>query len=197
MTRGPVAAIAVILVFVASFAPTLAQLPTVDASTIDRKVIAGYQGWFSCPNDEARSHAWRHWLNPDGSLAIDMLPDVSELPISVRCKVDNIDHPDGSPVYVFSSRDAATVRLHFRWMREYGIDGIALQKFVNGLKDGVSQRETDRVVDNVRTASEAEGRTFFLMYDISGASAQSWRQDVEDDWSRMVSEVDPENWTGC
>ncbi|MCD8260989.1 MAG: hypothetical protein LUD15_05445 [Bacteroides sp.] len=31
---------------------------------------------------------------------------------------------DGSSASVFSSYNESTVRTHFRWMKEYGIDGV-------------------------------------------------------------------------
>ena len=48
-------------------------------------------------------------------------------------------HPDGSPAHLFSSDNAATVLRHFRWMRDYGIDGAWLQHFVVDLPGGPQQ----------------------------------------------------------
>ena len=53
----------------------------VDPSTLTGKVMAGYQGWFNCPEDGA-GLGWTHWggrrgFKP-GSLTVDLWPDVSE-----------------------------------------------------------------------------------------------------------------------
>ena len=32
-------------------------------SGIEHKILAGYQGWFSCPNDGAPPGYWIHWFN--------------------------------------------------------------------------------------------------------------------------------------
>ncbi len=54
----------------------------VDATTLDSKVLCGYQGWFNTPGD-GTSFGFTHWgqgLNrPDGGrFTVDMWPDLSE-----------------------------------------------------------------------------------------------------------------------
>src|SRR5687767_609599 len=54
----------------------------IDATTLDGKVLCGYQGWFNTPGD-GTTFGFRHWGQgldrPDGGrLTIDMWPDVSE-----------------------------------------------------------------------------------------------------------------------
>ena len=53
----------------------------VDATTLDGKVLCGYQGWFNTPGDGAES-GFRHWGSnlgePDRArFVVDMWPDVS------------------------------------------------------------------------------------------------------------------------
>ena len=75
---------------------------------------------------------------------------------------------------------------HFKWMQEYGIDGVFLQQFVtelksekllkiiilkskNFLRPGTTNREfRDKVQQNVLKGAEKFGREFSIMYDISG-----------------------------
>src|SRR6516225_8351543 len=54
----------------------------VDASTLDGKVLCGYQGWFNTPGD-GTNFGFGHWGNglerPDGGrFVVDMWPDTSE-----------------------------------------------------------------------------------------------------------------------
>ena len=56
----------------------------VDATTIHRKLLFGYQGWFGCPGDGSPLGAWEHWFRRGApasadTLRVDMWPDVSEL----------------------------------------------------------------------------------------------------------------------
>jgi hypothetical protein len=44
----------------------------IDASTIDHKVLCGYQGWFRCPGDPA-NEGWRHWSRDPKRIAADTL----------------------------------------------------------------------------------------------------------------------------
>ena len=38
--------------------------------------------------------------------------------------------PNGEKATVFSSYDESTVMLHFKWMKDYGLDGVFMQRFV-------------------------------------------------------------------
>ncbi|HEX5243200.1 MAG TPA: hypothetical protein VFW23_08030, partial [Tepidisphaeraceae bacterium] len=54
----------------------------IDATTLDGKVLCGYQGWFNTPND-GEHFGFGHWgerlEQPGGRFAVDMWPDTSEL----------------------------------------------------------------------------------------------------------------------
>ena len=58
---------------------------------------------------------------------------------------------------------------HFRWMAEYGIHGVFLQRFVSELSVPMLRRARDTVADLVRESAEKHGRVFAIMYDVSGA----------------------------
>src|SRR5258708_3575516 len=99
----------------------------VDATTLDGKVLCGYQGWFGAPGDGSLKSGWRHWTKQPGSLAddnakVDLWPDVSELAPAERFSTD-FKLTDGRPAEVFSSYKKPTVLRHFQWMQDYGIDG--------------------------------------------------------------------------
>ena len=75
---------------------------------------------------------------------------------------------DGSAAHLFSSANRNTVVRHFKWMRNYGIDGVFLQRFVSVLKSEAALRYSNTVLDNVRAGASQYGRTWALMYDLSG-----------------------------
>jgi hypothetical protein len=147
-----------------------------DPSTIQDKFLVGYQGWFTCPGDGApldpHHHGWLHWLTQPipagGRPNTDLWPDTSAYEPSELFPVPGLEMQDGSVPVVFSSRNAKTVRRHFRWMAEHAVDGAFLQRFLGqcdierGNENIRNQR--DEVGDRVREAAEAEGRVFAIMY---------------------------------
>jgi hypothetical protein len=160
----------------------------IDASTLRRKVLCGYQGWFRCPGDPA-GVGWRHWsrdartLGPD-TLTFEMWPDMSEYEEDEQYAAPGFRYPDGKPARLFSSANPKTVERHFRWMQQHGLDGVFLQRFVVALKD----RSTDLVLSNVRRSAEKTGRTFALCYDLSGAPKDRVYDLVVADWKRLVDD---------
>jgi len=152
----------------------------VDPASLTGKMIFGYQGWFECPGDAA-SEGWRHWLSGKKA-SVDMLPDITELDPAERCATEWTT-PDHQPTWVFSSQNRRTVERHFQWMKDYGLDGVALQRFATHLQPALRQ-PLDRVLANVRAAAESTGRVFFLMYDLSGMTSDTLPT-VADDWARL------------
>jgi hypothetical protein len=132
--------------------------------------MAGYQGWFSCPGDGS-DRGWYHYRGTDGfkpgSCKVDMWPDVSEYE---KVYQTEFVFADGSPAYVMSSYDESTVQTHFRWMREYGIDGVFVQRFVSEIKRPASYNQLNKVWDSAIKAANASERAISAMYDLSGMS---------------------------
>jgi hypothetical protein len=165
------------------------------AATIDRdglrgRVLCGYQGWFTAEGDGA-DLGWRHWrtadpASPTGSrLAVDLLPDVSELTAEERFATDLLD-PDGKPVEVFSSHRKPTVIRHFRWMEEHGIDGVFVQRFAVDLDDTKRLAHATTVLAHCRQGALTHGRVYAVMYDLTGMKRGSLGA-VLDDW-RLLHE---------
>ncbi len=161
---------------------------SVDPSTLRGKVLVGYQGWFNCEGDGSQL-GWKHWARKrsapfaPGNVTVDLWPDVSELDPDERFAT-GFRHADGSVAEVFSSAHPRTVRRHFRWMRDYGIDGAFLQRFATELGHPSSLRNNDLVLSHVREAARASGRVFAVMYDLSGLRAGEVRR-VREDWKRL------------
>jgi hypothetical protein len=160
------------------------------AAAIDRdglrgRVLCGYQGWFTADGDGA-DLGWRHWRktdpnSPTGSrLAVDLLPDMSELSAEERFATDLIG-PDGKPVEVFSSHRKPTVIRHFRWMQEHGIDGVFVQRFAVDLTAAKRLAHATTVLAHCREGALSHGRAYAVMYDLSGMKRGSLGA-VLDDW---------------
>jgi hypothetical protein len=131
--------------------------------------MAGYQGWFSCP-DDGSDRGWYHYCGRDGLFqpgicTIDMWPDVSEYSKTYKTA---FTFADGSPAYVMSEYDESTVETHFRWMREYGIDGVFVQRFVAEIKRPKSYNQLNKVWRSAINAANINNRAISVMYDLSG-----------------------------
>ncbi len=159
----------------------------VNVSTLTGKVMCGYQGWFAVEGDGA-DRGWFHWTKGRGPLGpgnakIDLLPDVRELTPEERFPTD-FHLADGSVVDAFSSFKKPTVVRHFAWMKEYGIDGGFVQRFVGGMRDPRSFRQNNVVLANCREGANRAGRAYALMYDLSGLGAGRMNE-VIDDWKTL------------
>ena len=152
-------------------------------------VMAGYQGWFSAPGDGA-DRGWYHYTGRDGfkpgSASIDMWPDVSEYDKTYKTE---FTFADGSPAYTFSSYDESTVNTHFRWMKEYGIDGVFVQRFVVEMKNNRSYNQLNKVFRSAISAANKNERAVCIMYDLSGMRAGDEKVLI-DDIDRISSEYD-------
>ncbi|KAF7367697.1 hypothetical protein MSAN_00833500 [Mycena sanguinolenta] len=148
-------------------------------------------------------HGWLHWVDQpipaNGRPNTDLWPDVSAYEPSELYPVPGLALKDGAPAKVFSSRDPRTVRRHFRWMAEHGVDGAFLQRFVSqvdpeeaGNQDerfGGTRRLRDEVGERVREAAEAEGRVWAIMYDVSGVPASQIQRIVTRDFTHLLRDL--------
>ena len=73
---------------------------------------------------------------------------------------------------------------HFRWMQQYGLDGVLLQRFVTDIPG--NRAAGDVVLKNVMAAARSYGRVFAIEYDISGANAATVAADLQSDWKYLV-----------
>jgi hypothetical protein len=129
-----------------------------DPSTLEGKVLLGYQGWFRCPGGGAMGTNWSHWANgapTAASLVIDIYPDLREFEPGEAGAVPGMTS-GGNPAYLFSSGNSKTVERHFRWMRQYGLDGVLVQRFVTDIAG--SPAGGDVALRNVMAAVRARLR---------------------------------------
>lgn len=164
----------------------------VDTTTLSNKVMCGYQGWFGAPGDGSSGSGWRHWTKhqgpfEDGNAKIDLWPDMSELDKNERFSTD-FKMPDGRPAEVFSSYEKQTVVRHFQWMRDYGIDGVFVQRFATHLSSEAHLNFCNTVLANCREGANSNGRAYAVMYDLTGL--QKGQIDVViNDWRQLRKQM--------
>ena len=131
-------------------------------------VMAGYQGWFNTP-DDGSGRGWHHYNGPKGfrpgSCSIDFWPEVSEYKKLYKTE---FTFEDGKPASVFSSYDESTVELHFKWMNQYGLDGVFMQRFVSEIRNESGLKHFNKVLNSAMKAANKYERAICVMYDLSG-----------------------------
>jgi len=170
--------------------PALHGGTVVDATTLDGKLLCGYQAWFTAAGDENTFSSWIHWGRnhriPDGSnLLVEMYPDLSEFDSDELFATAMTK--SGEPAFLYSGRTAKTVRRHVRWMSEYGIDGVFAQRFVAMLgQDTAYAAHMTSTLLSLKTGCEEYGRVFAVMYDVSGADEAHFWESMRSDWIALV-----------
>jgi hypothetical protein len=164
--------------------------PTSHFPSYDGLVMCGYQGWFRAEGDGS-GEGWTHYSERGqltaATLHPDFWPDVSEYEKTYPTSLTN---EDGTAARVFSSYDQSTTDLHFKWMQQYGIDGVFVQRFFGGLRTPEARKKSRVVLEHAILSSQKYGRAFAVMYDLSGL-----RDHGEDcsaiiqDWKELVDEL--------
>jgi glycoprotein endo-alpha-1,2-mannosidase len=153
-------------------------------------IMAGYQGWFNAPSDGS-AMGWNHYATKGkfepGYCKVDFWPDVTEYKKTYETPFKKAD---GRPAYIFSSYDSQTVFLHFKWMKEYGVDGVFIQRSVTAIKKPENLRHDDHVMTNAINASVYYHRAIAVMYDFAGISDENndW-QLIINDWKHLVDSM--------
>ncbi len=177
-----------------------AILFSVDHSTLNNKMLFGYQGWFTTIQDgdpfSAANNTDLHWAQGGTGImsslnaTVDMWPDTSAYPSNLLYQTA-LTLPSGATAQVYSAWDAGTVNLHFQWMEQYGLDGAVLQEFVQNYLDSSTQQQAviDKVALNVKAAAEASGRVFAVELDCSACASTSVVQSVQTRWMHLVDSL--------
>jgi hypothetical protein len=157
-------------------------------ATLSGKVVCGYQGWFRAEGD-ASGLGWVHYgpgkRFAPGNCSFDVWPDLAEFTPEERY-ASPFQFADGTRAPLFSSVHPLTVRRHFRWMKDYGLDGAMLQRFAVGLSPGRGAAALDMVLRQCTESANAEGRSLTVMYDLSGLKPERFGV-VAEDWQRLVA----------
>ena len=103
-------------------------------------------------------HWFRYNADPIApNLTVDLWPDVSELSQAELCPTE-MHMADGSPAVLFSDYNQQTVLRHFQWMKDYGIDGVFVQRFINDLSRPNGLRHVNVVLNHCREGANLYGR---------------------------------------
>lgn len=149
-------------------------------------VMAGYQGWFRAPD--------KGMLYPEEKqVRIDMWPDVSEYE---KTYPTGLKLADGSGARFFSSTDKSTIDTHFKWMQQYGVDGVFMQRFFSTARP--EARNRSHVLQNGMEAASKYERAVGVMYDLSGLKGSGEDCSILiDDWKYLVDSLRVTNQTGA
>jgi len=169
--------------------PTPGPSPTpITNAGVKGNLFVGYQGWFDAAGSGSPINRWNHWaagVSPaPGNVKFELYPDTREYTSLFQTSLGNLGN--GSPAKLFSSYTTQTVNLHFSWMATNNIDGVGLQRFGNELGDPSMKSFRDGIATKVRSAAEANGRLFYIMYDVSGMGS-SFVTDIENDWLNTIT----------
>lgn len=161
--------------------------PHVDGQPYDTYtglVMAGYQGWFGAPGDgckhnESQNTVWYHYRENEvfkpGVLnnSIDYWPDMTEYTVKYDTE---FKYPNGSTAQVYSAYDESSVLLHFKWMKDYGIDGVFMQRFVGEVINNPQGKDHfDTVLGHAMKGSNQYERAIAVMYDLGGYNTKDPR----------------------
>jgi hypothetical protein len=157
-----------IVIFVFLPLPFISIMAQQEYNSYKGLIMAGYQGWFNTPTDGA-DRGWHHYSGKQGfkpgSCSIDFWPDVSDYPVLYKTP---FNLQNGNSACTFSSNDSSTVNLHFKWMKDYGIDGVFMQRFIIEIKKPNGRKHFNKVLKSAMSAAQKQGRTLCVMYDLSG-----------------------------
>lgn len=151
-------------------------------------VMAGYQGWFTAEGDGSE-RGWRHYGKKrcggfaPGCTSVDLWPDMKEYS---KQYTTPFSFANGDNAKLFSPMDEETVELHFKWMKEYGIDGVFMQRFVNEVKQSNPKGKAhfNKVLQNALKAANKYNKAICFMYDLSGCTSTDLAY-VQQDWEEL------------
>jgi len=159
-------------------------------SGLKGRVLCGYQGWFRAKGDGTGlgfHHYERNGKFEPGSCTIDLWPDLTGFGSGEKFATP-FKHTDGQKAYVFSSIHPKTVDRHFKWMREFEIDGVFVQRFALLAAKPHTSFELLKA-DNLklslcRDSANRHGRAYALMYDLTDLQDEDFSR-LAKDWKEL------------
>lgn len=117
--------------------PALEAVPSVSASSYSEftgKSVAGYQLWF---NTGTATSGWYHWSGTsapsNSNVHVEVYPDVTEYDQAELAPTALANLGNGETSKFFNSSKKNVIDKHFEWMKNYGIDGAAVQRFISNI----------------------------------------------------------------
>jgi hypothetical protein len=164
-----------------------------DAQDIVGKVIAGYQGWFASGGDGSPVGCVLA-VGTGSHNNFETYPDMREFPATEQFDAPETwgKLPNGNTSTVFASDRDFTIQKHTQWMKQYGIDTAAIQRFgeVSNPTDTRLRDQKNDVTIRMMKACEKTGVKFYIEYDSSGSAVGGWGQNwvtsIENDWSSFA-----------
>ncbi len=176
--------------------PETEAFPSVSASLYSEfigKTVAGYQAWFAAGT---LTSGWRHWNYKTsgapgaGTMSFEVCPDITEYPTEILKPTNFAAMGNGSELKLFNSTDQPIIDVHFRWMREYGIDGAAVQRFIGNIGGSIIKSPSAPIL-KIKQAAEANERIFYICYDTSSSGMnETWDETIKMDWVYNVEQND-------
>jgi len=90
-----------------------------------------------------------------------------------------VKYTNGKKLRLYENARKGVVDLHFKWMQDYGLDGIFLQRFG-------STGHNNQILSQVDAAAEKYGRIYAVEWDIGQRTDHSWDKKLKDDYSKNI-----------
>jgi hypothetical protein len=95
---------------------------------------------------------------------------------------------NGTSSKLFTSSNKTVIDKHFQWMKDYGIDGVAVQRFIGNVGSSIVNSPNAAPL-KIKQAAEATGRIFYICYDISSSGMEAtWDDVIKFDWVYNVEQ---------
>ena len=160
--------------------PTFA--PQTAVNNLIGKTVAGYQLWFTASDTNS---GWVHWSRgqrptTSAQITFENYPDVREYPAAALSNTGLPNLANGSISQLFTSKRSDVVDLHLSWMEQYGLDGVAIQRFSGEVV--TSETPTRNHLNLVQDAAERTGKILYIMYDFSNCNNTTVVNNIKRDW---------------
>ena len=97
---------------------------------------------------------------------------------------------DGRPALLYNGDNSDVINRHFYWLNQYGIDGLAVQRFTGvTIPNSPDFYRSNDILEKVRSAAQTYQRLFYVSYDISDSPNMNngmLAQTIEDDWQNNI-----------